>query len=343
MPTPRSVRQLIPTHQSMTTSTDAALTPDERDQVNGSTLRRFGHWYADGGAESETVAHRELFLRRLGVWLSDEHQTTLADATEDQLIAFRRTLDWSAHLDRHTSDATRSLYVGIMRLFYGAFLLDYEMYRPDDPSRRIRRPRRRRRDEDDLRDIPERLVWVALQAARDEPEMLAWLMLARYGSARCVEIARLRVDDCEDADDDSGMVWVTLTGKGGTRRRNPMVSEIRIALAPFRSGSGRAPLFTHPSGRPYHRQQVSRRINEFLDRCGLGEYTAHQLRHSCASRLLEATDNLRKVQVYLGHSSPESTAIYTHIRKRDLADVVELDARRTLRRRRRPSCHGGGP
>src|SRR4029450_10992369 len=39
----------------------------------------------------------------------------------------------------------------------------------------------------------------------------------------------------------------------------------------------------------------------------------HTLRHSYATHLLEQGENLRQIQVNLGHKSPTATVVYTHL------------------------------
>lgn len=50
--------------------------------------------------------------------------------------------------------------------------------------------------------------------------------------------------------------------------------------------------------------------------------TSHTLRHSFATRLLQAGYDIRTVQELLGHSHVATTMIHTHILNRGARDVV---------------------
>jgi integrase/recombinase XerD len=79
--------------------------------------------------------------------------------------------------------------------------------------------------------------------------------------------------------------------------------------APGRGGIGMAtasePL---PRSRVPDAFRVARKQSSINKRASV-----HTLRHSYATPLLEAGVNLRLIQDYLGHSTPTTTAIYTHL------------------------------
>ena len=51
--------------------------------------------------------------------------------------------------------------------------------------------------------------------------------------------------------------------------------------------------------------------------------TAHQLRHTCATHLLQGGADIRYIQFLLGHASLATTDIYTHVSPMDLKDAHE--------------------
>jgi len=69
---------------------------------------------------------------------------------------------------------------------------------------------------------------------------------------------------------------------------------------------------------------VRRALLAALEESGVQKHaTVHTLRHSYATHLLEAGVNLRVIQAYLGHSSIQSTLVYTHLTQKAQSPAVD--------------------
>ena len=72
----------------------------------------------------------------------------------------------------------------------------------------------------------------------------------------------------------------------------------------------------------YTASSIRKFMNLSCKKAGLlGKVTPHTLRHSYATHLIESGVGLRHIQELLGHSSPKTTMIYTHIARKDILSI----------------------
>ena len=129
---------------------------------------------------------------------------------------------------------------------------------------------------------------------------------------RLLEGTRLRV---KDIDSDRKMLHV-VEGKGGKDRYVPLPDRT-LTLLRRHWTTHRNQEWMFPSRQingPMHETGVQRAFQAARRESGVHkDASVHTLRHSYATHLLEVGVDLRIIQVYLGHASPATTAIYTHL------------------------------
>jgi integrase/recombinase XerD len=123
------------------------------------------------------------------------------------------------------------------------------------------------------------------------------------------------------------------TGKGGKDRRIPLPEQILLQLRQFWM-THRHPVWIFPKRN--RKGEVLSQASSAMSTEGVAQAfgkarqassvskaaTVHTLRHSWATHLLEAGVHLRLIQAWLGHSSPRTTAMYTHLTQQAMEQAL---------------------
>lgn len=125
--------------------------------------------------------------------------------------------------------------------------------------------------------------------------------------------------------------WVKVTGKGGKQRLVPLtqvlvqaINQYLETVRPHLIREKSDCLLVNDRGRRPSRIDIWRWLTAWSARAGFSEpVSPHQLRHGCATALLDAGADLRSIQLLLGHSSIQTTQIYTSVSTQHLRDAVD--------------------
>ena len=80
----------------------------------------------------------------------------------------------------------------------------------------------------------------------------------------------------------------------------------------------------HLKGQPMHERGIQHFIQRYVTMIGLGkqDYSAHTLRHSFATHLLDAGTDIHTIKELLGHCNLDTTMVYLHLQQSKRALLV---------------------
>jgi integrase/recombinase XerD len=179
-----------------------------------------------------------------------------------------------------------------------------------------------------VRPAPEKKLPVILSVA-EVRQILSRIRLPRYRVClKTIYSCGLRLQEgtnLQVADIDSARMMIHVRhGKGAKDRYVPLpkrtLAFLRQYWATHRNpvllfpspGHGEGPLAS--ATEPMHKSSLQKAFRAALKASANNKRASvHSLRHSWATHLLEAGVNLRLIQEWLGHSSPATTSVYTHL------------------------------
>jgi integrase/recombinase XerC len=299
----------------------------------------------------EEEAQLAAYLRQL----ADERQLsahTLLAYRKDlgDLAAFlttqRGSTDWSwGELDRLTLRAfmgscqrrglarrTVARKLSAVRSFYR--FLHLEDHVAANPVRAVRAPKSERRLPGHLTKADVQLVFRAAEARAAENTFggtrdLAVLELLYGSGMRLSELHQLDLSDLDLVSEQA-----KVRGKGRKERIVPLTRAASVAIrryeprrlevlsASARGAKDRRALLLNRAGARLSRRSIQSIVREAVERAAGGAgLSAHSLRHSFATHLLDEGADLMAVKELLGHVSLSTTRIYTHTSRERLRQV----------------------
>src|SRR5579863_938913 len=174
-------------------------------------------------------------------------------------------------------------------------------------------------------------------ATRDGVRDRAMLHLAVCAGLRVSELTGLKLGDI-----DLSSMSVRVLGKGRRERTLPLWKTTAAALRAWLAVRGRiaAPeVFVNTRGEPLTRWGFAYLLKQHAataarHKPGLKKkrVSPHVLRHTCAMIILQATQDIRKVSLWLGHATLTTTEIYTRGDPTEKLDAMESIVPPHLRR-----------
>ena len=144
-----------------------------------------------------------------------------------------------------------------------------------------------------------------------------------YGAGlRMNELKHVRLGDI----DSKNFQIKVVTAKGGKQRFTLLPKQLLEPLRHYyKMYRPKEYLFEgQRMGVPMHERSIQHFLQRYITMIGLGnkDYSAHTLRHSFATHLLDSGTDIHTIKELLGHSNLDTTIIYLHLQQSKRAGII---------------------
>lgn len=245
------------------------------------------------------------------------------------------------HLEdgRHNSSATRNIRLAAIRSFF--HFLEHREPAALEQIRRILAIPYKKTDSRLVAYLGQEEVRALLDApdpsTREGIRDRAMLHLAVCAGLRVSELTGLRTDDVL-----LPSMTIRIHGKGRRERALPLFNTTATAIRAWLAVRGTPPvpeLFVNARSEPMSRwgfayilRQHATTASQQCPSLSKKRLSPHVLRHTCAMMVLQATQDIRKVSLWLGHSQLATTEIYTRADPSEKLEAIDAIVPPHLRR-----------
>jgi len=262
----------------------------------------------------------------------------LEDLDAELVLEFLRDLE----TQRGNSARTRNARLAAIKSFFR--FVEYRVPACIDQARRVHGIPTKRTDEALVGYLSHDEMQAVLNAPDPKtPDGIrdrAMLHLAFAAGLRVSELVGLRLDQLSLQPQCS----IHIRGKGRRERILPLWKETAITLSSWLAVRGTWPepeLFLNARYGPMTRSGFEYILSKHVHAATAKQpslskkrVSPHVLRHTCAMRTLQATGDIRKVALWLGHASTQSTEVYVRADPSEKLEALVTITPPTLRRGR---------